>query len=110
MVHLPTSASQDAALALEYAAGGKLYDLVVQNEVVGSMLLQKGRLRRRVTIIPLSKIQPTRAAEEKVQAAKALTPGRAELALRLIGHDEEVESAMAYVFGNVMICQGFPFI
>lgn len=42
--------------ALEITAGGKLYNVVVQDEKVGKELLQHGRLKKRVTIIPLNKI------------------------------------------------------
>ena len=42
--------------ALEITAGGKLYNVVVQDEKVGKDLLQNGRLKKRVTIIPLNKI------------------------------------------------------
>lgn len=42
--------------ALEIAAGGKLYNVVVQDERVGKDLLQNGKLKKRVTIIPLNKI------------------------------------------------------
>jgi structural maintenance of chromosome 2 len=48
------------ATALEITAGGKLYNVVVQDERVGKELLQHGRLTKRVTIIPLSKIEGRR--------------------------------------------------
>jgi structural maintenance of chromosome 2 len=35
-----------------------LYNVVVDTESTGKQLLQNGNLRRRVTIIPLNKIQP----------------------------------------------------
>ncbi|KAL6582239.1 Structural maintenance of chromosomes protein 2-2 [Orobanche minor] len=38
------------------AAGGKLYNVVVDTENTGKQLLQNGEFRRRVTIIPLNKI------------------------------------------------------
>lgn len=41
---------------MEICAGGKLYNVVVEDEKVGSQLLEKGKLRKRVTIIPLNKI------------------------------------------------------
>lgn len=42
--------------ALEITAGGRLYNVVVETEQVGKELLQNGRLKKRVTIIPLNKI------------------------------------------------------
>ncbi len=37
-------------------AGNKLFQVVVDDELTAKALLQKGSLRRRVTIIPLNKI------------------------------------------------------
>jgi chromosome segregation ATPase len=42
--------------ALEITAGAKLYNVVVQDEHVGKELLQNGKLKKRVTLIPLNKI------------------------------------------------------
>jgi len=47
----------DKATALEVAAGGRLYQIVVDNEEVGSTLL-KMRLKNRVTFIPINKMNP----------------------------------------------------
>jgi structural maintenance of chromosome 2 len=53
-----------SSTALEICAGGKLYNVVVQDERVGSQLLEKGKLRKRVTIIPLNKINAFKMAAE----------------------------------------------
>ena len=45
-----------ASTALEIAAGGKLYQVVVEDEKTGSELLKHGQLRKRVTLIPLNKV------------------------------------------------------
>lgn len=94
-----------AATALEICAGGRLYNVVVDNSETGTHLLQKGKLRKRVTIIPLNKISSFRASVEKIGAAQNIAPGKVDLALELIGYDEEVTAAMNYVFGNTLICQ-----
>jgi structural maintenance of chromosome 2 len=44
------------ATALEIAAGGKLFQIVVENERIGKDLIDHGKLKKRVTIIPLNKI------------------------------------------------------
>lgn len=90
--------------ALEIAAGAKLYNVVVENEQVGKQLIENGRLKKRVTIIPLNKINAFRASAAKLNAANKAAPGRARLALSLIGYDDEVANAMAYVFGDTIIC------
>ena len=95
----------DKANALEVCAGGKLYQVVVDDETVASQLIQKGNLRRRVTIIPLNKISAPQIRGDKLEAAKKLAPGEVFLALSLIGSDPELEQAMSYVFGSSLVCQ-----
>ncbi|PHH88218.1 hypothetical protein CDD83_7809 [Cordyceps sp. RAO-2017] len=93
-----------AGTALEICAGGRLYNVVVDTEVTGTQLLQKGKLRKRVTIIPLNKIAAFRASAETIATAQSIAPGKVDLALSLVGYDEEVSAAMEYVFGNTLIC------
>jgi len=68
-------------------------------------LLQNGRLKKRVTIIPLNKIAAFRASAQKVGAAQKIAPGKVDLALSLIGYDDEVTAAMEYVFGSTLVCE-----
>ncbi|KAF3619865.1 Structural maintenance of chromosomes protein 2-1 [Capsicum annuum] len=70
-----------AMTALEVAAGGKLFNIVVDTEDTGKQLLQKGGLRKRVG------------------------KGNAEVAISLVGYDEELKSAMEYVFGSTFVCK-----
>jgi structural maintenance of chromosome 2 len=93
-----------AGTALEICAGGRLYNVVVDSADTGSQLLQNGKLKKRVTIIPLNKISTLRATAEKIGAAQALVPGKVNLALSLVGYDHEVTAAMEYVFGSTLIC------
>lgn len=94
-----------AGTALEICAGGRLYNVVVDSAETGTALLQNGRLRKRVTIIPLNKIAAFRASAEKIAAAKNIAPNQVELALSLIGYDDELAAAMEYVFGMTLICE-----
>lgn len=94
-----------AGTALEICAGGRLYNVVVDSAETGTQLLQNGKLRKRVTIIPLNKISAFRASAEKIGAAQKLAPGKVDLALSLIGYEEEVSAAMDYVFGSTLICE-----
>lgn len=93
-----------AATALEVCAGGRLYQVVVDTDSTASQLLQNGKLRRRVTIIPLNKISAFKISAAKLGAAQSLAPGKVNLALDLIGYEHEIERAMEYVFGNTLIC------
>ena len=92
-------------MALEICAGGRLYNVVVESAETGTQLLQNGKLRKRITIIPLDKISAIRAATEKVGIAKKIAPGKVDLALSFIGYEEEVSKAMDYVFGSTLICE-----
>jgi structural maintenance of chromosome 2 len=94
----------NAGTALEICAGGRLYNVVVDTEVTGTELLQNGKLKKRVTIIPLNKITAFKASAEKIGAAQKIAPGKVDLALSLVGYDDEVSTAMEYVFGNTLIC------
>ncbi len=94
-----------AGTALEICAGGRLYNVVVDSAETGSQLLQHGKLRKRVTIIPLNKIAAFKASVEKIGAAQKLAPGKVNLALSLIGYDHEVSAAMDYVFGSTLVCE-----
>ncbi|CAI0404510.1 unnamed protein product [Linum tenue] len=97
---------KSAMTALEVTAGGKLYNVVVDTENTGKQLLQNGELRRRVTIIPLNKIQAHRVPPRVQQAAaKLVGKENAELALSLVGYDEELKNAMEYVFGSTFVCK-----
>ncbi|KAI1409682.1 RecF/RecN/SMC N terminal domain-containing protein [Hypoxylon sp. FL1857] len=94
-----------AGTALEICAGGRLYNVVVDSEVTGTQLLQGGKLRKRVTIIPLNKIAAFKASAQTIATAQKIAPGKVDLALSLVGYDDEVSAAMEYVFGNTLICQ-----
>ncbi|NXG59193.1 SMC2 protein, partial [Hemiprocne comata] len=93
------------AKALETAAGGKLYNIVVDTEVTGKKLLEKGELKRRYTIIPLNKISARCLGPDMVKLAQTLAgPDNLHLALSLVGYEPELQKAMEYVFGTTLIC------
>ncbi|CAO2652942.1 Nn.00g023530.m01.CDS01 [Neocucurbitaria sp. VM-36] len=94
-----------AGTALEICAGGRLYNVVVDSAATGKQLLENGRLKKRVTIIPLNKIAAFKASAEKIGAAQKIAPGKVDLALSLVGYDEEVTAAMEYVFGSTLVCE-----
>jgi len=94
-----------AGTALEICAGGRLYNVVVDSAETGTHLLQNGKLRKRVTIIPLNKIAAFKASADKIGAAQKLAPGKVDLALSLVGYDDEVSAAMEYVFGSTLVCE-----
>ena len=91
--------------ALEVAAGGKLFQVVVDTEQTAKALFTNGQLRSRVTIIPLNKVAYKPIPSEVVAAAKKLAGDKAKPAIELVGYDNEIEAAMKYAFGNVFVCQ-----
>ncbi|OBA23155.1 RecF/RecN/SMC protein [Metschnikowia bicuspidata var. bicuspidata NRRL YB-4993] len=94
----------DKAMALQVCAGGRLYNVVVDSADTASALLERGNLRRRVTIIPLDKIKVWSLPHNKVVYAKNKCPDKVELALNLINFEEELFKAMSYIFGSTFIC------
>lgn len=92
--------------ALEVCAGGRLFFVVTDNEETGKALLDKGQLRRRVTIIPLNKIVDPSIPQNTVKQARRVMPegGELHLAMEIIGFDSQVQNAMKYVFGGFLVC------
>ncbi|KAJ2912285.1 hypothetical protein MD484_g8133, partial [Candolleomyces efflorescens] len=103
LITLPEE-NYNKATALEIVAGGRLFNVVVQNEKVGSDLLKKGGLRKRVTLIPLNKITPRTIAPEKLRHAEKIAPGQVRTALSLVDYQPEVSKAIEFVFGDTLIC------
>ncbi|XP_051939428.1 structural maintenance of chromosomes protein 2 [Hippocampus zosterae] len=93
------------ATALEVVAGGRLYNIVVDTEVTGKKLLEKGELQRRYTIIPLNKISAKTLSDRVVNSAKSLVgEDNVHTALSLVGYEAELRKAMEYVFGSTLVC------
>eukprot|EP00977_Amphora_coffeiformis_P022498 scaffold10909_cov172-Amphora_coffeaeformis.AAC.16 len=94
------------ATALEVVAGGRLFQVVVDEAITGKALLERGQLVRRVTIIPLDKIRPKHVAGSACAKATEIANSHgaeAHPAIELIGFDESVRQAMEYVFGSSLI-------
>lgn len=94
------------SVALEVTAGGRLYNVVVDDDDTATQLIDNGKLKTRVTIIPLNKVKPSIISSENLEKAKQLAGGsnNAQIALSLIGSSKEIQKAMEYVFGSTIIC------
>ncbi|NWR36680.1 SMC2 protein, partial [Tachuris rubrigastra] len=91
--------------ALEAVAGGKLYNVIVNTEVTGKKLLERGELKHRYTIIPLNKISARCVQPDVVKLAQNLVGhGNLHLALALVAYESELQKAMEYVFGTTLVC------
>ncbi|XP_023608995.1 structural maintenance of chromosomes protein 2 [Myotis lucifugus] len=94
-----------ATTALELVAGERLYNVVVDTEITGKKLLEKGELKRRYTIIPLNKISATCIAPETLRVAQNLVgPNNVHVALSLVEYKPELQKAMEFVFGTTFVC------
>jgi structural maintenance of chromosome 2 len=81
--------------------------VIVDTETTGKKLLKNGKLKKRVTIIPLNQISNRSIDAKVIEAAeKIVGANNAVLALSLVGYDAELQAAMNFVFGNTFICPG----
>ncbi|XP_065185116.1 structural maintenance of chromosomes protein 2-like [Sycon ciliatum] len=94
------------ATALEVAAGAKLYNVVVSDEVVAKQLLDKGQLRMRTTFLPLNKIQSHPVSADTVRRAQQLVgKENVDSALALVKFAPVDRPAMEFIFGSVLVCR-----
>ncbi|XP_059613694.1 structural maintenance of chromosomes protein 2 [Phlebotomus argentipes] len=93
-------------LALQMCAGGSLYHVVTDTDVTSKMILQKGDLQTRTTMMPLNKIS-SRCMQPRTAKMAESVGGKGNIfpALSLINYDPALEQAMKYVFGNTFICK-----
>lgn len=93
---------------LEAVAGGKLFQIVVDNENTSKMLLKRESFgQMNVILIPNSKIIPQTIPPEIVEKAKQIAAelnGNAAPAYSLIKYDPELRNSMEFVFGGAFIC------
>jgi structural maintenance of chromosome 2 len=107
LASLVTPCDGKYAAALEVVAGGRLYQVVVDDEKTGKALLERGQLRRRVTLIPLNKVRAGRLDEKRCSRASSVAKkagGSARIALEFVGHEEHVKNAVEYAFGGALVC------
>ncbi|CAI5759037.1 unnamed protein product [Candida verbasci] len=97
-------ASNDKAMALEVCAGGRLYNVVVDTAEAAAQLLQYGQLRKRVTIIPLDKVNSKSIDQNTQRKVRQITPDKADVAINFIQYDHDLQPAMQYIFGNTFVC------
>ncbi|EFA76279.1 structural maintenance of chromosome protein [Heterostelium album PN500] len=106
VANLITLRDADTATALEICAGGKLYNIIVEDEQTGKALLAKGELKRRVTFLPLNKIDKRTIESEKVNRAKSLVgKDNVKPAIDWIQYDKSLTNAMNFVFGTTFIAK-----
>lgn len=108
LANLLETKNEWSALALEIAAGGKLYQIVVDNEKTAKDILKFGRLMNRVTIIPLNRISRKTVDPRKMDKARQVADqqgGKVWEAMELIHFKPDLLPAMEYAFGSSIICE-----
>ena len=104
IIRLFTLENEKYAKAIEQTAGGKLFNIVVDNENTGSLLLSRKCFDYGVVMIPNNKIVSKSIPPEKIKLIEQISNGEAKLAIDLISYDREFTPAMQFVFGNTFIC------
>uniref|UniRef100_A0A1Y1M3E5 Structural maintenance of chromosomes protein n=1 Tax=Photinus pyralis TaxID=7054 RepID=A0A1Y1M3E5_PHOPY len=95
---------RETGVALETAAGGKLFNVVVDTDVTSKKLLERGNLQSRTTFIPLNKIQGGKIDQRTIKFAQDLVGiENVQPALSLISYDRQLQAAMEFVFGYAFI-------
>ena len=95
------------AQALELAAGGKLFNVVVDTDETSKLLFKYGDLKKRITFAPLNRITSNVIPKNKIEHAKKELddPNSLFLAKDLITYNQsKYETLMNYVFGSTIIC------
>lgn len=91
--------------ALETCAGGSLYSVVTDTDVTSKLILEKGDLQRRTTMIPLNKIKTYTMDQRIVKLAKEVGGNNQVFpALALIDYEPELEPVMKFIFGGTFVC------
>ncbi|MEG4014903.1 MULTISPECIES: chromosome segregation protein SMC [unclassified Microcoleus] len=89
-------------LALEIAAGGRMGNMVVENDSVGAAAIELLKQKRagRMTFLPLNKIRGGRfSVNENLRRAA----GFVDAAVNLIDCDTRYQEIFAYVFGSTVV-------
>lgn len=97
---------QKFSRALSSVIGGSWRNVVTDNDETGKLLLERGNLQSRVTIIPMTKMNSRSLDQRIVNLAQNLVGKENAIpAIDLIEYDKDVEPAMKYLFGHSFICK-----
>lgn len=77
----------------------------MDNEKTGKLILERGQLRRRVTMLPLTQIRGVSIPDEVTQKAQRLFGAdNVAPALSLIRYPPHLRPIMEFVFGGIFVC------
>jgi structural maintenance of chromosome 2 len=89
--------------ALETAAGGRLYHVVVEDMATSKTLFNKVELKRYIHTIPLDVIRSSKINRDRIASAVRVC-GNARLAQDLVEFSPHIEAAVQFVFGQILVC------
>jgi len=79
---------------------------VTDDDVTSKKILQRGNLQRRVTLIPINKIQSGSLNRNVVEYAQnKVGAENVQWAMSLIDYDRYYEPVMKFCFGGTLICK-----
>lgn len=79
--------------------------MVVDTDQTGKLILERGELKRKVTIIPMNQIRAYTINDKAVQAARKLVGAEnVHPAIDLVEYDPQYRPVMEYVFGSRLVC------
>lgn len=97
---------QKYSRALSSVLGGSWSNVVTDNDETGKLLLERGNLQTRTTIIPITKVFPRSIEQRTVALAQKLVGKENAIpAIDLIKYDKSIEPAMKHLFGSAFICK-----
>lgn len=100
VVHELFTFDPEHALAIDQAAGGRLMNLVVEDEHSGKRVIDTVRKAGagRITCLPMTRIQPQRAELRRIDRR-----GVIGYAIELVGFEPEYEGIFRHVFSDTLI-------
>lgn len=92
--------------ALSAVLGGGWRSVITDTDETGKLLIERGNLENRVTIIPLNKISAHCLQQRQVATAQKLVGKENAIpAIDLLNYNKEVEPAIQYLFGSCFVCK-----
>ena len=93
--------------ALEVGVGGKLQNIVVVNEMVSKLVIERETFGKNIAIIPNNKITYKTIRPNVIQEARRIADsmrGFARPAYELIDYDKSIENSIMFGFSNFLVC------
>jgi len=106
VVRLITVKEERYSIALEEAAGEKLFAIICETDIVCSILIKnKCFIKHKAILIPNNRINNFKeASSEVIDYVANVTKGKAKHALSLISYNAYYDKSIRSVFADVFVC------